>query len=342
MNVAPVQYVKTRDGFNIAYRVSGSGRPLVFVPPPFSHLQVVWLEDYRFAPWLERLSSEFQLVVFDPRGMGMSTRGLPDDHSLVDWQHDIEAVVDHLALDRFVLVGASSSGHVAIHYAIAHPGRLDALVLLTASKAMTAWASALFQVLPAQNWELFLSTLVGKGLSAEDSERAVTRLAEAMTKADWEACARTIYTWNIAEVVDQVQIPTLVLQPRDYVTVRPEEGMELAASIRQAQFTLIEGDTMLGDAQAGVTAIEQFLAGLPAATKTAGLAEVTDDDSSGLSGREKEVLRLLADGKSNQQIADELVISLNTVHRHVSNLFDKTGVANRTQAAAYAKEHGIV
>jgi DNA-binding NarL/FixJ family response regulator len=53
-------------------------------------------------------------------------------------------------------------------------------------------------------------------------------------------------------------------------------------------------------------------------------------------------LRLLAAGRSNQQIADELVISLNTVRRHVSNIFDKTGVANRAEAATYAARNGLV
>jgi DNA-binding NarL/FixJ family response regulator len=62
----------------------------------------------------------------------------------------------------------------------------------------------------------------------------------------------------------------------------------------------------------------------------------------GLSERELEVLRLLAAGKSNLQIADALVISLNTVRRHVSNIFDKTGAANRAQAAIYARDHGLV
>jgi NarL family two-component system response regulator LiaR len=60
-----------------------------------------------------------------------------------------------------------------------------------------------------------------------------------------------------------------------------------------------------------------------------------------LSSREVEVLRLLAAGRSNQQIADELVISLNTVRRHVSNIFDKTGVANRVEAAQYATRNGL-
>ncbi len=62
----------------------------------------------------------------------------------------------------------------------------------------------------------------------------------------------------------------------------------------------------------------------------------------GLTKREVEVLRLIAGGRSNQEIADELVISLNTVFRHVSNIFDKTGVANRAEAAAYATRHGLV
>jgi len=62
----------------------------------------------------------------------------------------------------------------------------------------------------------------------------------------------------------------------------------------------------------------------------------------GLTKREVEVLRLIASGRSNQEIADELVISLNTVIRHVSNIFAKTGVANRAEAATYASRHGLV
>ncbi len=62
----------------------------------------------------------------------------------------------------------------------------------------------------------------------------------------------------------------------------------------------------------------------------------------GLTKREVEVLRLIAAGRSNQHIADELVISLNTVARHVSNIFAKTGVANRAEATTYAFRHGLV
>jgi DNA-binding CsgD family transcriptional regulator len=60
-----------------------------------------------------------------------------------------------------------------------------------------------------------------------------------------------------------------------------------------------------------------------------------------LSQREVEVLRLLAAGRSNRDIADALYISLNTVATHVRNILTKTGTANRTEAAAYAMRHGL-
>jgi DNA-binding CsgD family transcriptional regulator len=61
----------------------------------------------------------------------------------------------------------------------------------------------------------------------------------------------------------------------------------------------------------------------------------------GLTGREVEVLRLIAAGRSNRAIAEALFISPNTVLHHVSNIFAKTGVANRAEAAAYATRQGL-
>jgi DNA-binding CsgD family transcriptional regulator/tetratricopeptide (TPR) repeat protein len=62
----------------------------------------------------------------------------------------------------------------------------------------------------------------------------------------------------------------------------------------------------------------------------------------GLSQREVEVLRLIALGKSNRDISEELVISLRTVAHHVTSILNKTGASNRTEAAAYAARHGLV
>jgi ATP/maltotriose-dependent transcriptional regulator MalT len=62
----------------------------------------------------------------------------------------------------------------------------------------------------------------------------------------------------------------------------------------------------------------------------------------GLTARELEVLRLVATGKSNREIASALVISEHTVARHVQNIFRKLGVASRTAAGAFAYEHDLV
>lgn len=61
-----------------------------------------------------------------------------------------------------------------------------------------------------------------------------------------------------------------------------------------------------------------------------------------LTNREHEILLLISEGKSNQEIADELYITLKTVKTHVSNILSKLDVEDRTQAAIYAFKHGIV
>ncbi len=66
------------------------------------------------------------------------------------------------------------------------------------------------------------------------------------------------------------------------------------------------------------------------------------DESYGLTARELEVLRLVAAGKSNREIASALVISEHTVARHVQNIFTKLDVPSRTAAGAFAFEHDLV
>jgi len=62
----------------------------------------------------------------------------------------------------------------------------------------------------------------------------------------------------------------------------------------------------------------------------------------GLSARELEVLRLVASGKSNREIASTLVISEHTVARHLQNIYAKVGVSSRAAATAFAFEHDLV
>ena len=83
------------------------------------------------------------------------------------------------------------------------------------------------------------------------------------------------------------------------------------------------------------------LGATPMVEEVAALVE-PDRPPGGLTAREVEVLRLVASGRSNPQIAADLVLSEKTVARHLSNIFTKLDVGSRTAAAAYAYEHGLV
>ena len=65
-------------------------------------------------------------------------------------------------------------------------------------------------------------------------------------------------------------------------------------------------------------------------------------DAAGLTNREIEVLRLIATGATNREVADALVISEGTVKNHLSNIFSRLGLRDRTQAVMYARERGLL
>jgi DNA-binding NarL/FixJ family response regulator len=101
----------------------------------------------------------------------------------------------------------------------------------------------------------------------------------------------------------------------------------------------------LGDADGAAMELEAARGAfeqLGAAPDLARLGSLTGEAPHGLSVRELEVLRHVAAGKSNREIASELVVSEHTVARHVQNIFAKLGVSSRTAAASFAYEHRLV
>ena len=89
-----------------------------------------------------------------------------------------------------------------------------------------------------------------------------------------------------------------------------------------------------------VAALSAAGAGAPAAGAAPGddgPGELPD----GLTPREAEVLALIAEGLTNTEIADRLVVSAATVKSHVNHIFAKAGVRDRAQAVVYAYEHGL-
>jgi DNA-binding CsgD family transcriptional regulator len=130
--------------------------------------------------------------------------------------------------------------------------------------------------------------------------------------------------------------PWLAHTQHDYAAMltdrnQPGDAEQAAALLQDALSTARE---------LGMRALEARIAARTnPATMSPPPAPLMDLDD--LSPREIEVLRLMASGKSNQEIAEALFISRNTVSTHVRNILTKTGSANRTEAAAYAMRHGL-
>ena len=76
--------------------------------------------------------------------------------------------------------------------------------------------------------------------------------------------------------------------------------------------------------------------------RTMSSADATDPLTISLSGREIEIIELVAEGLTNQEIADRLTISKRTVDNHVSNVFTKTGSKNRVALLNWAMDHGKI
>jgi DNA-binding NarL/FixJ family response regulator len=107
-----------------------------------------------------------------------------------------------------------------------------------------------------------------------------------------------------------------------------------AAEIRQAIAAVRRGEALLDPS------VQRRLLDV-LASSPGGIPAADEELPDGLTPREAEVLRLIAAGRTNQEIAADLVVSEGTVKTHVNRIFAKAGVRDRGQAVAYAYRHGL-
>ena len=120
----------------------------------------------------------------------------------------------------------------------------------------------------------------------------------------------------------------------------PYEVARCRALVGRAYLAL--GDQASADVELAAARAAFEALGVPAEPVDAVPETTTENLPGGLTAREVEVLRLVAAGRSNADIATTLVLSEKTVARHLSNIFGKLAVSSRTAAAAYAFEHHLV
>ncbi len=347
MEQPPIRYAHASDGVRIAYQDFGDGPPLVFVAfTPFSHVQRE-MEIPEARRYLLEQARTNRVIRYDGRGNGLSDRSATD-FSLDAQVRDLEAVIDHLSLERVALLGASIAAPAAITYAALHPARVSHLILWHAyANGAELFGSALTaaSTLADTDWDLFTQTMAHVAFGWDQGDLAREYAAMVRSAVDPKALVGSIPSMFAASDVRRhlahIQAPTLVMARRGGPEPAAESARFLASAIPNARLMILEPGPMtpyVGDSQAVLEAGRQFLVA-DVAISTPVLDSRTPAP---LTVRETEVLSLLAGGHTGKEIAAALNISLSTAQRHIANIYNKIGARGRVDAAAYALARGLV
>ena len=342
-----VRFCTAADGVRLAYASHGSGPPLVRAATWLTHLDFDWQSPV-WRHWLDALGTGHTLVRYDERGCGLSDREL-GDLSVDSWVDDLESIVDAAGLDRFALLGPSQGAAIALAYAVRHPERVTHLVLyggyargralrgsdersrgeamISAIRAGWADPNPTFRHLFSM---LFLPNGTAEQMDWYDELQRRSTSAETAVRL-YEARSRI----DVSDLAGYVTTPTLVVHARGDRVVPVEEGRLLAARIPDARLVLVESENHI--LLAGEPAWGEFLSELRAflGTEPAAGRPLSSD----LSARELDVLELVAEGLTNEAIAERLSLSVRTVERHLSNVYVKLRVSGKAGRAAAAAQY---
>jgi DNA-binding CsgD family transcriptional regulator/pimeloyl-ACP methyl ester carboxylesterase len=340
---------------SLAFTVAGDGPAVVFVPwVPFSNLRMEW-QNPLLNQAFRQLARRLTLVHYDGRGTGHSQRDVTD-LSLEAMVSDLEAVVDRAGLAEVSLLGQYNSCPHAIAYAARHPQRVKRMVLFAGSargwNAMSAKQTQALLSLIEQDWDLFADTAAHQwmGWSAGEAGRAMADgIRGAVTPQIARATMQAASAADVTELLPRVAVPTLVLHPRDMTQIPIDVPGSLAMDLPRGRLVVLDGAQPVlfsGDDDEIVRILTDFFCdGVEPAGVQAALAAPAGSPalapSENLTRRELEVLRLVAAGESNSQIARRLGLSTHTVERHAANLYRKIGARGRADATAYALRHGL-
>jgi DNA-binding NarL/FixJ family response regulator len=137
-----------------------------------------------------------------------------------------------------------------------------------------------------------------------------------------------------------VKVPTLVIHESPFPFGSYELCREVAAGIPGAQFVVVADNSVAGRAHdANVTAINRFLHSTAAGSHVSVGTTTLSSPSDRLTARELQVLRLVAAGSTNKEIASALGVAVSTLERHLVNLYTKIGARGRADAIGYALRH---
>jgi pimeloyl-ACP methyl ester carboxylesterase/DNA-binding CsgD family transcriptional regulator len=292
----------------------------------------------------------------DERGCGLSDWDAPEI-SFEAMVRDLESVVDAAGFERFALFGHSQGGSIAVEYAARHPERVSQLILLGGYSrgAMRRDPSPQrMQELEAQlklievgwgrddpSYRQMFSTQFMPGGTLEQINSISELQRKSASPENAVRVVRSLFSFDVSEAAARVSCPTLILHARGDRRAPFEEGLKLASLIPGARLVPLETENHVLPPQDPAfkvffDAIAEFVPRTDGGTGSgvgAGFPELT--------AREAQVLERIAQGLDNAQIAAHLDLSEKTVRNHITRIFDKLGVENRSQTIVLARNRGL-
>lgn len=317
-----------------------------------SHLELNWSEP-RFRSYVDALGRQRTVIRYDSPATGAFLDGEQPSASVEGEQAALAAVLDAAATGPVDLIASSSGAPVGLAYAAAHPERVRRLVIYggyaSGSEIADARTREAIIHLVREHWGLGSRVLADIFMpSADPAEReAFVDFQRRSASAERAASAlEAVYRFDVAGKLGQVRVPSVVLHRREDRAIPFELGRQLAAGLPEATFVALSGADHFpwyGDSEqtsrATLHAIGVEADGDPSLPGDAGIQDAAAQE---LTERETEVLALIAGGLSDREIAERLVLSPHTIHRHVANLRTKLGLPTRAAAVAAATRRGLI
>jgi pimeloyl-ACP methyl ester carboxylesterase/DNA-binding CsgD family transcriptional regulator len=329
------------DGRRIAYATVGEGPPLVFGAKWVSHLEEEW-DDRLARKFYEDLARTHTVVRYDRLGAGLSDRVLPEPASVELDTRVLASVIGAVGGGPVTMFACSCSSSVTARLASRAPDRVERVVFFGSFVSRDDLPEVTRRSLVdfvRVNWPLAAQMLAGlivphaSGDEIDALSRHKRRAADAANAAAF--LELELFT-DASPFLAGITMPALVLHRRGDRAVPISRGRELAARLPNARFVALSGDAHLPHIH-DQREVQRALAGFLDDAKP-----VDANGDSPLTTREAEVLRLVAVGLSNREIASSLVLSEHTVHRHVANILRKLTQSSRAAAAAQATRAGYI
>lgn len=339
-------------GRRIAWTRSGGGPPLVLCGWWMSHLELNWREP-RFRAFVEALGRHRTVIRYDAPGTGLSAGSAVPAATVDGEAAALAAVIEAAGAPSVDLIAASSGAPVGIAFAAAHPERVGTLVVYggyaSGASIADARTRAAMVELVREHWGLGSRVLADVFMPSADGAEREAFVAFQREAASAEQAARSlaaVYRFDVAARLGDVATPAVVVHRREDRAIPFELGRELAAELPGASLVALDGSDhfpWLGDADAALRAWLNALGVDAAAAVAPGPAtKPAPTEGQDLTSRETEVLTLIASGLSDREIAERLVLSPHTVHRHVANVRTKLALPTRAAAVAAAARRGLL